>query len=327
MTGLLISIIILTLSFAAFGFVIAFIISSILSANQREADKRLEDLKKREGNETEITLVKHKDKRKQRRKENRKKGGFFDKFATQLYKELLSADIKMRPEEFLMIWVLIAIVPASLVVMLFPDKSIIAIILLALGAFGPLLIINKRKKSRVKMFDEQLSDALMIACSCLKSGLTFTQAMETIAKDMDDPISAEFATAIAEMNMGSTTEEALERMHDRIDSDHLSLMISAVLVQRQTGGNLSQILDNISNSIKEKMKLRKELNTSTSSGKMTGMIVGVMPIALLIMFSLVNRSFMEPLFTTTMGKIILGVAAGLEIICVFVVKKITTVKM
>lgn len=327
MTGSLISIIVLTISFAAFAFVIAFIIFSILSANQREAEKRLQELKKREGEDTEVAVVKQRNRKKQVRKDNRKKGGFFDKLATKLYKQLLAADIKMRPEEFLMIWVLVAIVPASLVIMLVPDKSMLAIILLAVGAFGPLLLIKNRKKSRVKKFDEQLSDALMIACSCLRSGLTFTQAMETIAKDMDDPISGEFATALAEMNMGSTSEEALDRMHERIDSDYLSLMISAVLVQRQTGGNLSQILDTISNSIKEKLKLQKELNTSTSSGKMTGMIVGVMPIAMLLLFTVVNRSFMMPLFTTSLGKVILGVAAGLEIICFVVIKKITTVKM
>lgn len=139
---------------------------------------------------------------------------------------------------------------------------------------------QNKAKERVKKFESQLSDALIIACSCLKSGLSFTQAMETIAKDMDDPISGEFALVIKEMSMGASMEEALDKLNTRIKSKHLALMVSAVLVQRQTGGNLSQILENISNTIKERMKLQQELKSATASGKMSGTVVGMMPIAI-----------------------------------------------
>lgn len=327
MSGLAISIIVLTVSFAIFAFVIAFLISSNVSANKIASDKRLDDLKKKEGDAVDVALVKHESKRQKRKRESKKNNdGFFEKFASTLYKELQSADIKMRPEEFVTIWLLIAVLPASFVV-LFSGSSAIAIALLILGIVAPLVLIKKKQKARVKKFDSQLSDALMIACSCLRSGLSFIQAMETISKEMDDPISSEFSLAIAEMNMGTPMDEALERMGERIKSNYLSLMISSVLVQRQTGGNLSKILENISHAIKEKIKLKKELDTSTASGKMTGMIVGIVPIALLLIFTVVNRSLMEPLFTTSTGHIFLGVAAGLEIICFVAIKKITNVKM
>ncbi len=327
MTGLIISIIVLTASFALFAFVIAFLISSALSKNKIAADKRLDELNKKEGDANDIALVKHESKRTKTKKDTRKRSNFFEKFASNLYSQLQSADIKMRPEEFLLIWLLVAVLPASLVVLFMADASVIAIILFVFGLLLPALVIKMKQKSRVKKFDEQLSDALIIACSCLKSGLSFTQSMETIAKDMDAPISTEFSTVIAEMNMGASMDEALERMNKRIKSNHLSLMISAVLVQRQTGGNLSQILDNISNSIKEKMKLKQELKSATASGKMTAIMVGAMPFALIALFSIVNWSFMEPLFKTSTGHIFLAVAAGLELGCFVIVKKILTVKM
>lgn len=326
MTGLVISIIFLTASIALFMFVMAFIIFATISKDKVAADKRLEDLKKKEGEPEDIALIKHKSKKNRERKENKKRNNFFEKIASNLYTQLQSADIKMRPEEFLLIWLLIAVVPAALVV-LFVGPSIISIILFVAGMVLPVVFIKMLQKSRVKKFDAQLSDALIIACSSLKSGLSFTQAMEAIAKDMDDPISGEFSQVLVEMNMGASMEEALERMNIRIKSSFLSLMISAVLVQKQTGGNLSQILDNIAHSIKERDKLKKELKSSTASGKMTGMIVGVMPVGLALLFYVVNPDFMKPLFTTSLGHIFLGVAAGLEGLCFLAIKKITTVKM
>lgn len=326
MTGSIISIILLTMAFAFLAFVVSFIIFSLVSSDKIAAEKRIEDLKKREGDVTDIALVKHQSKRHKLKKESSKGKNFFDKYAASLYKELQAADVKMRPEEFSLIWLLVTVVPAGLTV-LFSGSASIALLLFVLGLMLPLMIIKMKQKARVKKFDEQLSDALIIACSCLRSGLSFTQSMETISRDMSAPISTEFAQALAEMSMGASMEEALERMNTRIKSSYLSLTVSAVLIQKQTGGNLSQILDNISSSIKEKMKLKKELNSATASGKMTGMLMGSMPVILMVLFYIVNPAFMSPLFETTTGHIFIGVAAGLEVLCFILIKKIVTIKM
>ena len=328
MTGLSINVttIILTVAFALFAFVFAFLISSLVSKDKIASDKRLEELKKNEGDSENYTLAKHESRMKKRNREKKKQGGFFEKFGSALYVELQRADMKMRPEEFLTIWLLVTVVPASLIV-LFLQNSVIALVVLIICLLVPMLLIKMKQKKRVKKFESQLSDALIIACSCLKSGLSFTQAMETIAKDMDDPISGEFALVIKEMSMGASMEEALDKLNTRIKSKHLALMVSAVLVQRQTGGNLSQILENISNTIKERMKLQQELKSATASGKMSGTVVGMMPIAILLMFFVVNKDFVMPLFTENLGRIFLGVAAGLEVTCFLIIKKITTIKM
>lgn len=325
-TNITIITIIFAVSIALFGFVLAFLISSILTKDQVAADKRLDELKKNEGDSENFALVKHESRIKAKNKEKKKQGGFFEKFASALYIELQRADMKMRPEEFLTIWLLVTVVPAGLIV-LFLQNSIVALAVMVVCLFLPMFLIKIKQKQKVKKFESQLSDALIIACSCLKSGLSFSQAMETISKDMDAPISSEFALVIKEMSMGSSMEEALDKMSTRIKSNHLQLMISAVLVQRQTGGNLSQILENISDTIKDRMKLQQELKSATASGKMSGTIVGCMPVAILGMFALVNPDFVTPMFHEKIGIILLCVAGGLEVFCFLLIKKITTIKM
>lgn len=327
MSGSTISIIVITVAFALFAFILAFLIASLLSANKIAADKRMEALKKDQGEE-EVVLVKNESvttKKKKQIKENQ--NGFFVKIASSLYKELQRADIKMRPEEFLIIWLVVAFIPGFLTILVSADFFVLAIALILIGSIAPLVLIRFKQKQRVKKFEDQLSDALMIACSSLRSGLSFNQAMEAIANDMDDPIANEFKTVIAEVNMGTPMDDALERMNDRVKSPYLSLLVSSVLVQRQTGGNLSNILENIADSIKEKMKLKQELKSSTASGKTTGLIVGMMPVVLCLLFLLVNKEFIMPLFTTNMGHVFLGMAIGLEVLCFFAIKKITNVKM
>ena len=327
MTGSLLSILIMSAAFAMLTFALVFIITSAISADKIAAEKRLEELNKKEGDGGDVALVKNESKTRRNRRERKRQHSRFDeKVGNAIYKQLQSADIKMRPEEFLIIWVMVAFFPAALV-LLFTGNFVITLILIVVGAVLPIIYVKSKQKSRVKKFEEQLCDALMICCSCLRSGLSFNQAMETIAKDMDAPISVEFSTVVKEVNMGYSMDEALENLGDRIKSKYVDLMVSAVLVQRQTGGNLSQILESISNTIRERMKLKRQLKTSVSSGKMSGLIVGMMPIIILGLFTLISYDFVSVLYTTTKGNILLGVAAGLEALAFISVKRITTVKM
>ncbi|WP_177918858.1 type II secretion system F family protein [uncultured Eubacterium sp.] len=325
MNGLMISAIVIAVAFAAFAFVMAFALAYTFGSSKIAADKRLEELKKREG-DTEVALVKNRKKTSSRKKKENENDPFV-KLATLLYKQLQSADIKMRPEEFMLIWLLVSVLPGLVILLISPNFVGIALVAMLVGAVIPYIIIRSKKKKRVKMFDVQLSDALMIACSSLRSGLSFTQAMEAIAKDMDDPIASEFNIVLNEMTMGMPMDEALERLNARIDSQYLPLMVSSVLIQRQTGGNLSSILEGIANSIKEKMKLKQELKASTASGKMTGLMVGSMPVVLSLLLLVINREFMLPLFTTDIGHYFLLGAAVLEFLAFVAVKKIINIKM
>ncbi len=327
MTGSTLNIIFIAVAFALLVFTIAYIVVSTLMADRIAAEKRLDELNKKEGDFNELALVKNESKESRKKRERkRQKSNAFEKFGNVIYLELQSADIKMRPEEFSLIWVLIAFVPAGLVAM-FMNSIIIAVVLAIAGMFLPVFYVKLKQKSRVKKFEEQLSDALMICCSCLRSGLSFTQALETIAKDMDAPISTEFATVVKELNMGYSLEDGLENLATRIKSKYVDLMVSAVLIQRQTGGNLSHILENISDTIKEKLKLKRQLKTSTASGKMSGFIVGGMPFVMLVIISFMQPELSEILFHQTRGNLLLVGVAALEILAFATIKKITTVKM
>lgn len=327
MTGSTINIILISVSFALLIFVIAYIIVSTVLADRIAAEKRLEELNKKEADFTNVTLVKNESRRSLRKRQQKEqKNSVFEKFGSALYLELQSADIKMRPEEFTLIWVLLAFVPGGIVAMLL-NNIVIAGILMVFGLAAPVLYIKTKQKARLKKFEEQLCDALMICCSCLRSGLSFTQAMETIAKDMDAPISTEFEIAIKELNMGYSMEDCLENMADRIKSKYVELMVSAVLIQRQTGGNLSHILSTISDTIKEKLKLKRQLKTATASGRMSGYIVGAIPAGLLVIFTLIQREMMSVLYNETRGHIVLIGAVALEVLAFATIKKITSVKM
>lgn len=323
MTGSTISVIIITAAFALLAFILAFILSYTLGSSKIAADKRMEELKRQEGY-SEVSLVKSK---KRTRKKRENQNGVFVKFASALYSQLQSADIKMRPEEFLLIWVIIAVLPALFILLISDSLGMVAAAAAVIGSIIPYMVIKIKQKQRVKKFDVQLSDALMLSCSSLRAGLSFTQAMEAISKDMPDPIASEFSIVLEEMSMGMPMDEALERLNKRINSQYLPLMVSSVLIQRQTGGNLSSILEGIANSIKEKMKLKQELKASTSSGRSTAIMVGSMPVILCLLFFLINREFIMPLFTTNLGHVFLGIAAGLEFLCFVAVKKIINIKM
>ena len=239
--------------------------------------------------------------------------------------ELILADIMLRPEEFVLIWLLLAFIPSGLTA-LFSGNLMPAITLAVIGAGLPLLIVRHRKKKRTQAFELQLSDALMIACNCVRSGLTFQQAMETIAKDMSAPISVEFGRVTNEIKYGMSLDKALENMTRRIKSPDLVLTVSAVNIQRQTGGNLSEILETISETIKERIKLKSDIRTLTAQGRISGMIVGILPVVLGGLLMVINPEYIKLLFTESLGQSMLVVGVIMETIGFVFIRKIVNIK-
>ena len=249
------------------------------------------------------------------------------KLADVLFDELLAANIMMRAEEFAFIWVGLIFLPAAVTFLFFGNvNKFLPFICIVIGVFGPILYINRKKKKRVEQFENQLSDALLIICNCLKSGLTFAQAMENIAKEMDDPIGKEFQRSVKEMNFGANLEDALNGMLERIDSADLSLTVAAVNIQRQTGGNLSQILETISVTIRDRLKIKAEIRTITGQGRVSGTIIAVMPLVVSGLLMLVNPGYMTVFFETSTGHILLGVCVFLEVLGYTIIQKVVQVK-
>lgn len=325
MTGLQISMLTFVLAMMLTAFYLAVVITSKITEEQRLVTRRIDLVIDKK--QLEEKRKRERKKNKQRKKEQSftVKQSFVQKIGDAIFDELMAANIMMKPEEFVIIWILLATVPAILAVM-FSRNPMLPIVLTVVGIAIPIVVVKRKQAQRVKAFENQLSDALLICCNCLRSGLTFAQAMENIAQEMDDPIGTEFKRAVNEMGFGNSLDEALNGMLDRIDSADLILTVAAVSVQRQTGGNLSQILEVISETIRERIKIKREVKTLTAQGRMSGMIVGLLPVAIAMLLMVINPEYILTFVETEAGNIMLIVCAVLEALGFFFINKVVDIK-
>jgi tight adherence protein B len=177
-----------------------------------------------------------------------------------------------------------------------------------LGYFVPRLYLGFAKRQRLNRFNGQLGDTINLLVNGLRSGYSMLQAMETVAKELPPPISEEFARVVQEVGLGLSAEQALNNMLRRIQSDDLDLMITAINVQHEVGGNLAEILDIISFTIRERVRIKGEIRTLTAQGMLSGYVISFLPIGLGLIMFLMNREYMLRMFSTTCGWIMVGVA-------------------
>lgn len=236
--------------------------------------------------------------------------------------KLAQADIPLKGEEFLAIWFTLMLFASLLTY--FDVKFLL--LLFAAIFFPPTFIQNKISK-RIKKFDLQLNDALSIMANSLRAGFSFFQAMDTVRKEMPDPLSKEFTKTLKEINFGTPIEEALRNMTARLGSPDLDLMITAILIQRQVGGNMAEILDNISQTIRDRIKILGEIKTLTAQGKMSGYIIGGLPLILIGVLTLINPSYIGVLYTSKVGWGILAGGAVSEIFGIILIKKIVSIEV
>jgi len=247
------------------------------------------------------------------------------KISETIANELQTAGIMMRPEEFAMIWLVVSFVPSGLLVLL-TGNAAIAITAAIIGIILPPAYIKKQKKKCVIAFENQLGDALVTMCNCLHSGLTLGQAFENIATEMSAPISKEFTRVCTEIKYGTTIEKSLNAMVDRIGSDDLMFTVSAIIIQRQVGGNLSEILSNISETIKARVKLKGDIKVMTATGRMSGLVIGVLPVLIGLIIFLMNPSYIKDFVETDLGKVLLGIGAVMEFFGFLAINKILDIK-
>ena len=189
------------------------------------------------------------------------------------------------------------------------------------------VVVIVLKSRRLKSFTEQLGDCLITISNALRAGYSFQQTIEVISKEMEPPIGSEFAMINHEVVMGVPLEEALENANKRIGSSDFELVVTAVLIQREVGGNLAQVLDNISYTIVERIRMRREIVALTSQGRMSAMVLLGLPfVAGFAMFSINPKNFMI-IFEDPMGQMAVLVGVVMEIIGYFVIMKIVDVEV
>lgn len=247
-------------------------------------------------------------------------------YTSKIEMELARADIPLRGSEFVGLNLVLVLVGAAYGWLVL-GHVLAGLILALVGGFLPNLYVKSRQGARLARFDSQIADALVIMSNSLRAGYSFLQAMDMVAREMSPPISEEFTSTMKEMSLGSPTETALATLSDRVGSEDLELVVTAVLIQRQIGGNLAEVLDNIADTIRERVKLRREIKTLTAQGRMSGMIIGVLPCALGAFLYAVNPEYISVLFTHPTGKLMVGLAVFGELIGILVIRRIITIEV
>lgn len=238
--------------------------------------------------------------------------------------ELAQGDVPLRPEEYITLRIIL-IVFAALFFHFLDYSLLMNSLMIFVAAFIPPLLLKRTKIKRQQKFNNQLGEGLTIMANSLRAGLSFLQAMDTLSKEMPAPLSTEFARLLKEVNLGVPVEAALDNLLARVDSDDLDLLITAVKIQRQVGGNLAEVLDKIGGTIRERIKLKRDLKTLTSQGRISGLIIGLLPFFIVAAIAVINPEYMMILVTHPIGLVLIAVALCSEIIGFLVIKKIVTI--
>lgn len=205
-----------------------------------------------------------------------------------------------------------------------PVTGLLALLLFLAADF---VFVQRRITKRLDNFQRQLADCLSLVANSLRAGFSFLQTMEIISREMEPPMSTEFERVMRDTTLGKSLDDALHDMDDRVGSADFSLVVTAVLIQQQVGGNLATILDTIRQTISERIRIRREVNTLTAQGKMSGIVLACIPVALGLFFYVSSPEYLEPLLTTDIGRIAIIGAVFLVIVGFAIIRKIVDVKV
>ncbi len=283
--------------------------------------KRLaEYFKKTDIDEIQVQVLKEK------RGSKKKKGPYRLQLASREFASYLAmSGVKLRPTEFVAAWALSSTLP-SLIAFLISGNLVTALGIGIIGLAIPPVLVQRSRKKRENEFSKQLGEALTVMGNCIKAGFSFQQAMESIAGEMPPPISAEFAKTLREIRYGIGMEEALRHMVERINNKDLDLLVSAVLISSQVGGNLSDIIEVISETVRDRLKIKSEVRVLTSSGRFSGIIIGLLPVFIILILMVINPDYFNTFAESNIGKIMLAGSVILETIGFLAIKKIVDIK-
>jgi tight adherence protein B len=243
-------------------------------------------------------------------------------------RELARADIKLRTAEYLVVVVVVGLLMSAFIWYIGGQNIIVAVIGFMVGILLPRMYVKRQQGKRLQHFNEQLADMLNLMVNGLRAGYSSMQAMEAVAREMPSPISDEFRRVVQEMQLGIAMEQALENLLRRIPSDDLDLVVAAMNVQREVGGNLAEVLDTISYTIRERVRIKGEVRVLTSQVVYSGRFLAMMPVFISVTLWFINRPYMMEFFnpeTRVVGLIALGIGVFMIVLGYFVMTKIASI--
>jgi tight adherence protein B len=246
--------------------------------------------------------------------------------ATQWTMDLERAGLTVNAKEFFVMRSLLGLVFALVGMVLLPWP----LAGLALAPVGYWLVgfwVRRRIVTRRQKLESQLIELLQMLSAGLRAGFGFVQALESSGTQMPDPIAAEVRRTLRDIAVGATVEAALEALNKRVGSSDFDIVITAILIQRNVGGNLSEILDNVAHTMRERERIRGEIRTLTSQQRMTGWVIGGIPPAMFLAMLLLSRDFAMLLITEPLGRMMMGGALVLEFLGFLVIRKIVNIEV
>jgi tight adherence protein B len=247
-------------------------------------------------------------------------------FARNLRTQLARANLKLTAGEFIAATIICMILFPAIVFILRRDIPL-SLLAAVLGFFAPRWYVSYLQGKRLKAFNDQLGDIISMMVNGIRAGYSVLQAMEAVAKEMDEPASEEFGRVVKEVQLGLSLEQALDNLLRRVPSDDLDMTVTAIKVQQEVGGNLAEVLDTISFTIRERVRIKGEIRALTAQARYSGYIVSFLPIGVALLVYTINPRFMGAMFKDPCGWMMLGVAGAGIISGFFITRKIADIEV
>lgn len=222
---------------------------------------------------------------------------------------------------------LIAGLAVGTLMMVYTRSFFVMVVSLLAVSVLPLLFVLQKRRKRFKRFLEQLPDALEMMIRSLQAGHSFAAALQAVATEMPDPVAREFSKAYEEQNLGLSMKAALENLVERVPILDLKLCVTAILIQREVGGNLSEVLANISHTVRERFRIEGEIRVKTAQARLSGYIVSALPFLFFFWINVTNPKYLRVLYETQTGRMLLGVGILMQLIGWLVIRRILRVQI
>lgn len=251
-------------------------------------------------------------------------------YADKIARRMVQADIKLSPAEFVASRVGAAAIGGVVGYLLalrvgLPPPAGVAVMLLV-GYMVPSLVVGYKRKKRVDQFNQQLADSVMMTANSLKAGYSLLQSMDLISRDAPQPTATEFRRVVQEIGVGLSLTDALQNLLRRVPSPDLDLLISAIGIQQDVGGNLSTVLEQIANTIRERVKIKGEVKVLTAQGRASGYVITGLPLIIGVALNIINPEYVKPMWTWP-WILMPGVALIMIGIAYFIIQKIVNIEV
>jgi tight adherence protein B len=247
--------------------------------------------------------------------------------AANWQRDLDRAGLTLTTKEYLILRTVLGMVFAVLLFIPFSGLPIIALAGFPIGFVGGAFWVKRRITARTKKLEAQMVEMLQMLASGLRAGFGLIQALEGSADQLPAPLSMELQRTLRDISVGASVEEALNALNVRVGSPDFDIVVTAILIQRAVGGNLAEILDSVAHTMRERERIRGEIQTLTSQQRMTGFVIGGIPVGLAIIFYIISPDFMSLLFTDPLGRMMLGGAIVMEFLGFMVIRKIVNIEV